>query len=335
MSGSGKELNILWLWPDILNMHGDRGNAMALARICGLYGIEAKVTRATRLSDDFSFEGADIALLGAGELIVLPSIVGALSKRFAELKEWLDRGGVLFATGTTGAALGTHTVRIDGSHIYGLGLLDMECREREAVLGDDLIFRTTGNTAMPGRKASAGDGTIPGVDAIPDIDMAPGSDMVSGVDATLDGDMFPVVDATSDVAAIYGIQIQMMDVFLAEGQPPFGETIYGYGNNGKGAEGAVKGGVIFTNALGPVLVKNPWLTLGLINKALARKGRGATEAVAADADAGAGVAAQAVDADAVDANAIAGLRFDPKLFGAELASAAAIKAFNETKERPK
>ena len=254
MSWADKKLNILWLWPDVLNLHGDRGNVMALVRVCGLYGIDARVTRVNRLKDMFWLDPVDIVMLGPGELAVMPQIVGALSKKYADFENYTENGGVLFATGTTGAALGTETIRVDGSRIQGLGLLGMECRERKAVIGDDLIFRTSEDTT------------------------------------------------------VYGLQIQMMSVELAEGQEPFGRKVYGYGNNGGPAEGAVKSGVIFTNALGPVLVKNPWLTLNLIRKALARK-------------------SPVLPQDA--------LRFDRALFGLELASAKAIQAFNDTKERPK
>ncbi|MDR3364138.1 MAG: hypothetical protein LBS91_04210 [Clostridiales Family XIII bacterium] len=255
-------MNILWLWPDILNLHGDRGNVMALVRVCGLYGIEAKVTRVNRLADDFDFEGTDIALLGPGELAAMPGVARALSAKRAALDAYAESGGVLFATGTTGAALAAVTRRADGSAITGTGLLGMECVERTAVLGDDLVFRVNADAAN-----------------------AP------------------------DTPPICGIQIQMMDVFLEAGQAPFGEIAYGFGNKGAGDEGAARGGVIFTNALGPVLVKNPWLALDLIRRALTRKTP----------------AAGTMDA----------LRFDPDLFALELASAKAVRAFNETKEKPK
>ena len=273
MNGMGKTLNILWLWPDILNQHGERGNAMALVRVCGLYGIETEVARVNRLEDELSVEAADIILIGAGELAVMPQIVGALSKHVKRLADWVEGGGILFATGTAGAALGVQTLRTDGSQISGLGLLDMECREREAVLGDDLIF------SIGGGNGDVTDGCLVGGN---------GSDPGGGL-------------------GIYCIQIQMMDVSLAAGQQPLGRIIYGYGNNGSGFEGAQNGGVIFTNALGPVLVKNPWLTLSLIRNALKRK--------------------PCMESDE--------LRFNPKLFELELASAKAIRAFNQSKEKPK
>jgi len=239
-------MNILWLWPDILNQHGDRGNVMALVRVCGLLGIKADVTRVKRLTDEYDLKTADIVVLGPGELAVMPQISGALSKKAAELKEYTENGGVLFATGATGSAIGVQTRRLDGTYTYGIGLIDVECRERETVLGDDLIYKT------------------------------------------------------KDDLTIYGIQIHMIDIDLSKEQTPFGETIYGYGNNGSKNEGAVSGNVIFTNALGPVLVKNPWLTIDIINRALSSSHS-----------------------------------FDPELFGLELASADAIKQFNEKKEKPK
>ena len=239
-------MNILWLWPDILNQHGDRGNVMALKRICGLYGIAADVTRVTRLTDAFDLSRADIVLLGPGELAVMPRISGALAKRAAELEEYAENGGVLFVAGATCAAVGVQTRRLDGTYIYGAGLLDIACRERETVLGDDLIF------------------------------------------------------SCPDDTKIFGIQIHMADIDLGKDQKPFGRTVYGYGNNGGGAEGAISNNVIHTNALGPVLVKNPRLTIDLINRALGKN-----------------------------------LEFDPALFELELASAEAIKKFNEKKEKPK
>ena len=246
-----KQLNILWLWPDILNLHGDRGNVMALVHVCELYGIEAEVTRVNRLTDDIPIEAADIIIMGAGELSVMPQIIKPLSNHTAELRRFAEDGGVLFATGTTGVVIGGETVRNTGNKFYGIELLDMECRERAEPLGDDLIFMTNGL-------------------------------------------------GNEDTLPIYGIQIQMMDVSLAPDQQPFGEVIYGYGNNETLAEGAVYNNIIFSNALGPVLVKNPWLTLDLINRTMETP-----------------------------------LIFDSGIFGLELMSAEAIRKFNKTKEKVK
>ena len=70
-----------------------------------------------------------------------------------------------------------------------------------------------------------------------------------------------------DSLEIVGGQIQMIDVCL-NGEPPLGKVIYGYGNNHKDDEGIKKNHFYFLNTLGPVFVKNPWLTANIIAEAM-------------------------------------------------------------------
>lgn len=66
---------------------------------------------------------------------------------------------------------------------------------------------------------------------------------------------------------VIGNQIQMAD-FVSEDEAAFGRLIYGYGNTGKDRrEGFAKENSIFTNALGPMLVTNPWLTEQIVETA--------------------------------------------------------------------
>lgn len=63
---------------------------------------------------------------------------------------------------------------------------------------------------------------------------------------------------------IVGSQIQMMDIHL-EQEEPFGQVLYGYGNDKfHNGEGILDDNAVFTNALGPVLATNPWLTLAFL-----------------------------------------------------------------------
>ncbi len=67
---------------------------------------------------------------------------------------------------------------------------------------------------------------------------------------------------------ITGCQIGMIDTFLNEGTAPLGKVLYGYGNHGKGDEGILFNNCLLTNALGPVLIKNPWLTVAMIKQVI-------------------------------------------------------------------
>lgn len=72
---------------------------------------------------------------------------------------------------------------------------------------------------------------------------------------------------------IMGCQIQVMDTIL-NSDISLGTLKYGRGNSGfeNKVEGAKYKNIIFTNALGPVLVKNPWYTEKLIKLAMKNKG---------------------------------------------------------------
>ena len=38
-------INIAWLYPDTLNLHGDRGNIMAFERVAAMLGADVTITR--------------------------------------------------------------------------------------------------------------------------------------------------------------------------------------------------------------------------------------------------------------------------------------------------
>lgn len=76
---------------------------------------------------------------------------------------------------------------------------------------------------------------------------------------------------------IVGSQISMADLDIKD-EEPFGELEYGYGNTGKDRkEGMTRGYSVFTNALGPVLAYNPWLTVEIIRQACWANGKSAGE----------------------------------------------------------
>lgn len=214
-------LNIVWAYPDILNLHGDRGNLFALERIAKMLDIETNVTKIESYNDKIDYEKADIILFNVGELKVMPTIIGALKHQEEELKEYIEKDRIIILVGASGAIMAKETLKKDGTKFEGLGILDMQCKERTEVYGNDLHF-------------------------------------------TLKED---------DEMEIMANQIQMIDTKL-NSEIALGTINYGMGNNesGKNTEGAKYKNVIFTNALGPVLVKNPWYTEKLIKLAMKNKG---------------------------------------------------------------
>ncbi len=213
-----RAIHVAWLYPNILNIHGGRGDLMALKRIGEIMGLPIEIRRCESYADEIPFEWADIIYLTSGEIKCMPEVVETLEKQWDELNAFLADKGALWAIGSSGTILGKKLELLDGGNVAGLGLLDMIWKERTSVWGDDLWF-------------TVGEGI-----------------------------------------EVMGNQIQVADIYLGDGQEPFGNVIYGRGNCGDGREGARRGNVVYTNCLGPMMVKNPRIASILLKTAAERAG---------------------------------------------------------------
>ena len=134
------ELNLIWLYPDILNLHGERGSVQAFQKIADNIGIKLNIIRIDEYEQKIDFENTDIIFCAPGELKVITDITNALEKQRKEIEKYIKNNNYIISVGTTGALLAKETVCENGNIIKGLGLLNMTAIERKMVLGDDLYF---------------------------------------------------------------------------------------------------------------------------------------------------------------------------------------------------
>lgn len=137
-------VKIGWMYPNLLNLHGERGSVQAFTRVGQRLGLEVQVQRISEPEDSIPFDELDLLMFLPGELLTLSRLKPHLEKQMAGLKAFLDRGGYIIAVGTTGMLFGGKVQREDGSVFEGLGLLNMTARERKYVHGDDLHFTVEG-----------------------------------------------------------------------------------------------------------------------------------------------------------------------------------------------
>lgn len=135
------KLTVGWMYPDILNLHGERGSVQALRAIGENLGLEMEIRRIENFHDPVPFDELDMLVFLPGEISTFRHLVPAMRRQMAEWKAYVDKGGYVLALGTTGLLFGKHTKRLDGSVQEGLGLLDMTAVERQYVWGDDLHLR--------------------------------------------------------------------------------------------------------------------------------------------------------------------------------------------------
>lgn len=137
---SEKRIKAAWLFPDTLFLHGNRGNHLALKRICETAGFELLIDKVDFDTENFDPTAYDFIFSGPGEIKTFKSIIDYLKPQKDLFKATIAEGNPMLITGTSVAMWGSKITRCDGTVIEGLNIVDFESQENEKVYGDDLIF---------------------------------------------------------------------------------------------------------------------------------------------------------------------------------------------------
>lgn len=120
-----RPIRIGWLYPDLMNIYGDRGNIICLQRRCEWRGIPVEV-RAIGLHEQLDADEWDILFIGGGQdreqRLVAEDLVTAKS---AGLRAGADGGLVVLAICGGYQLLGHEYRDADGTVLQGLHILDM------------------------------------------------------------------------------------------------------------------------------------------------------------------------------------------------------------------
>ena len=118
------KLNICHLYPDLLDLYGDRGNILTLAARCQWRGIEPVIQQAS-LDEDLDFREMDILFLGGGSDREQGLLVQDLMRRENELRCAIENGLVVLSICGGYQMLGKYYQMAGGEKIQGLGILDV------------------------------------------------------------------------------------------------------------------------------------------------------------------------------------------------------------------
>lgn len=141
-----KNIKLAYLFPDILNLHGDRGNVLAFERVAKDMGIPFETVRVDNPDEELNIKDYDIILFSPGEIKSVESLVEKIGKYREDFEEYINENKYLIVTGTTVTLFGGDVIRIDNKPAFnGLGLFDFSSKERQWVYGDDIIFTTNIN----------------------------------------------------------------------------------------------------------------------------------------------------------------------------------------------
>lgn len=132
------KIKIGHLYPDLLNLYGDRGNIQCMKKRCEWRGIEARVQE-FQLTDSIDFSDLDIVLLGGGsdrEQMIVCSQLKKIRKNFQDYVE--DNGVVIAVCG--GYQLLGHYYDTEEGRIEGLSLVDLYTEQGSPRLISNIVI---------------------------------------------------------------------------------------------------------------------------------------------------------------------------------------------------
>lgn len=240
-SASWPVLRLVHLYPQHLNMYGDRGNVLALMQRArwrglpiGLLEVGLKPEKGPEPLEQFHQQGQafHLVFMGGGQdaqqRAVQPDL---LAHKAAWLKQAAGQGAVILGVCGGYQLMGHWYQPAQGPRLEGLGLLDVTTTAGQK--------RLIGNIAL----------------------QYAGEALVSGA--------FPRQPET-----LVGFENHSGQTVLGPQAKPLGTVLKGFGNNTQpgqpAAEGAINeaGTCVGTYLHGSLLPKNPWLTDALLLKAL-------------------------------------------------------------------
>ncbi len=137
------EINIVHLFPDLLNLYGDRGNIACMEKRLTWRGIEAHVRTCTNRDSSIDLSGADIIFVGGGSDREQEIVCGLLLEKKEELSAYAESGGVLVAVCGGYQLLGKYYKTAD-TKIEGLGILDLYTDSGDTRLIGNVVLKCDG-----------------------------------------------------------------------------------------------------------------------------------------------------------------------------------------------
>ncbi len=128
------------LYPDLLNLYGDRGNIQCLKKRCEWRGIQSEV-REFHLGEAVDFSQLDIVLLGGGSDREQRIVCGKLKEIQKDFQEYVESDGVVIAVCGGFQLLGKYYQTEDGM-IEGLSLVDLYTEQKEGRLISNIVLKS-------------------------------------------------------------------------------------------------------------------------------------------------------------------------------------------------
>lgn len=135
-------IRIAHLYPDMLNLYGDRGNIIALTHRMTLRGIEVQTDKIT-MGKSFNADDYDILFIGGGQDFEQDVLLDDLKKgKDDEIKKAVLGGTVMLAICGGYQMLGKYYKTYDGKMLEYIGALDFYTEGKEERMIGNYAYKT-------------------------------------------------------------------------------------------------------------------------------------------------------------------------------------------------
>lgn len=138
----GMIIRIAHLYPDMLNLYGDRGNIIALTERMKARNIDV-ITDAITMGKSFNADDYDILFIGGGQDFEQDVLLSDLKKgKDVQINKAIQNGTVMLAICGGYQMLGKYYKTYDGKMLEYMGALDFYTEGKEERMIGNYAFRT-------------------------------------------------------------------------------------------------------------------------------------------------------------------------------------------------
>lgn len=142
------EMKICHLYPEVMNLYGDAGNLVCIAKRLSWRGIESSVTP-IGMGEKADFTDFDLVFIGSGREEEQKTVAADLRENKAEaLRAAAESGTAILAIGGGFELLGKYLDCSDGTHLELAGVLDMHTDGGKTRRTGNYMFSTDSGTVL-------------------------------------------------------------------------------------------------------------------------------------------------------------------------------------------
>lgn len=184
-----KQITITHLYPNELNIYGDRGNIIALSKRLGWRGYGVKIEE-VHPGHHYDFTKSDIIFGGGGQDKGQEVVAQDLQKRKTELLSAINDGVVMLGICGTYQLLGSRFVTLNGKEIPGIGVFQAETIGSKKRMIGNVVISTSFGTLVGFENHSGKTNLFDGQEALGKVLKGYGNNSSSGFEGAVRNNSF-------------------------------------------------------------------------------------------------------------------------------------------------